>query len=110
MNTIMAAVMKPIPVPTNSRSELCRRQEEYVLTWLQAYPNSVTRHIVRRDCLNIPGVSDEQAPNWLHNNPYKQASICSSILQRLERKGYIVSTLCGNCRYYSIPVKNGGAN
>lgn len=106
MNKTMMQMMKPIPQPSrNNRAELRRRQEEHILTWLQGYPNSVNRHDVAQNCANIPGISTPDAPSYIR---YNRDRACSSVLQRLEKKGHVVSVLCGDgYRYYSVPV-NGG--
>lgn len=107
MNKTMTAMMKPIPTPAHSnRTELRRRQEEHILTWLEMYPSSVNRHDVAEKCHNIPGVNDADATRYMRCNA---ARACSNILKRLEKKGHVISVLCNDgYRYYSIPVENGG--
>lgn len=105
MNKTMMQMMKPIPQTSNNKAELRRRQEEHILAWLKGYPNSVNRHDVVKNCPDIPGISTSDAPTYTR---YNRGRACASVLQRLEKKGHVVSVLCGDgYRYYSVPV-NGG--
>lgn len=103
MNKTMQNMMKPIPVNANTSASLRQQQEDHVLNWLNTRTFSVTCTDVAEDCGNIPGV------NYNYAYPYRVRRTASSILKRLERKGHVVSVLCGSYRYYSVPVE-GGAN
>lgn len=104
MNRAMQSIMRPIPVNANTNAALRRAQEDRVLNWLNAQAESVTSADVALHCGNIPGV------DYTWTASYRVRRTASSILKRLERKGHVVSVLCGSYRYYSIPVENGGAN
>lgn len=106
MNKIMQNMMKPIPVNTDSSAELRRAQEEHVLNWLATVDKSVSGLTLRHECKGIPGIEYDRYGNM---NLY-YAKDCYKILQRLERKGHVISALVGSRRYYSIPVDNGGDN
>lgn len=104
MNKTMKSIMKPIPVgKTCGKASLRQAQEDRVLSWLQTVPNSVNCVDVANLCGDIPGVDSR----WIGGMERRQ---CSAILKRLERKGFVVSTLYGSYRYYSIPEENGGEN
>lgn len=106
MNKIMQNMMKPIPVNSDTSASLRLAQEQYVLNWLKNTDYSVRSIDVYRECRNIPGLEYDE---WNNYNRHTRKG-CTKILQRLERKGHIVSVLYGSCRYYSIPVDNGGDN
>lgn len=106
MNKAMM-MMKPIRLSADStKADIREAQDARVLEWLDGIDYSVNARDVTLECRDIPGVVDISpsracAPKW-------RVRQCSVILQRLERKGLIVSALHGRYRYYSTPVVKGG--
>lgn len=105
MNKTMQSMMKPIPVDDNSRAVIRQAQEDRVLSYLQQVNRSVSCKDVQMECHGIPEV---ESTSGYYGQLYRRT--CSKILQRLEKKGHVVSVLYGSYRYYSIPVQNGGEN